>query len=119
MHKVKFVIPQAMSGKAWASLDPKDFIPARVEGWMLEIEPENLIFYKDDRGYWWVTDPVTGRRLHSNGYATRKGAMKDAQRWSDKLHDFKTSRESEQVFKDLAQLTETLAHELELIERSR
>ena len=119
MHKVRFVIPSAMPGKAWASSDPKDYIPTKEEGWMLDIEPEPLIFYHDARGFWYVTDPVTGRRLNSNGYRTRRDAMKDAQRWSDKLHEFKTSEASRDTFRKLADLTETLAHELELIERGR
>lgn len=117
MHKVRFVIPNARPGHAWASSDPKDYIPVYAEGWMLELEPEDLIFYRDQRGFWYVTDPVTGRRLNSNGYRTRKDAMKDAQRWSDKLHEFKTSEASRDTFRKLADLTETLAHELELMGR--
>ena len=43
MHKVKFVIPRAISPENWASKDPKDYTADSAEGWMLELEPEPLI----------------------------------------------------------------------------
>ena len=43
MHKVKFVIPRAISPENWASKDPKDYTADTAEGWMLDLEPEPLI----------------------------------------------------------------------------
>lgn len=119
MHKVKFTIPRAISPENWASKDPKDYTADNEIGWMLELEPEPLIFWKDPRGFWEIMDPVTGRNLTTCAFKSRKEAMKEATALSCKLHEFKTGEAWRDHYAGLAAVTEALAHELELIKRGR
>lgn len=119
MHKIKFVIPRAISPENWASKDPKDYTADTAEGWMLDLEPEPLIFWKDPRGFWKIMDPMTGRPLTNAGYKTRKDAMKETVALSCRLHVFKTDEASKDHYAGLAAVTEALAHELEIIKRGR
>ena len=119
MHKVRFTIPRAMSPKDWASYDPAKYTAFEAEGWMLELEPENLIFWKDPRGFWEIADPATGRSLVNAGFKTRKDAMKEATRLSYQLHAFKTDEASKDHYAKLATVTDALAHELEILRSAR
>ena len=86
---------------------------------MLELEPEPLIFWKDPRGFWAIADPATGRLLVNAVFKTRKDAMKEATLLSCELHELKTGEASRAHYKKLADVTEALAHELEIIKRGR
>lgn len=119
MHKVRFTIPRAISPEDWASYDPSKYTAYEAEGWMLELEPENLIFWKDPRGFWEIADPLTGRTLVNAGFKTRKDAMKEATRLSCRLHAFKTDKASKDHYKALADVTDALAHELEILRSAR
>lgn len=119
MHKVKFTIPRAISPENWASKDPKDYTADNEIGWMLELEPEPLIFWKNPRGFWEIMDPMTGRPLVNSAFKSRKEAMKNATALSSKLHGFKTGEASKDHYAGLAAVTEALAHELEIIKRGR
>ena len=119
MHKVKFTIPRAISPENWASKDPKDYTADTAEGWMLDLEPEPLIFWKNPRGFWEIMDPTTGRNLTTCEFKSRKEAMKEAAALSCRLHGFKTNEVSKDHYAGLAAVTDALAHELELINRGR
>lgn len=119
MHKVKFTIPRAISPEKWASKDPKDYTADTAEGWMLELEPEPLIFWKNPRRFWMIMDPITGRPLTTMGFKSRKEAMKEATYLSGRLHGFKNDEASKDHYAGLAAVTDALAHELELINRGR
>lgn len=119
MHKVKFTIPRAISPENWASKDPKDYTADTAEGWMLDLDPEPLIFWKNPSGFWEIMDPMTGRPLITAAFKSRKEAMKEATRLSCRLHGFKTDEASKDHYKALAAVTDSLAHELEIINRGR
>lgn len=119
MHKVKFVIPRSISPENWASKDPKDYTADTAEGWMLDLEPEPLIFWKNPRGFWEIMDPITGRSLITEAFKSRKDAMKTATGLSYQLYEFKNNEPSKDHYADLAAVTDALAHELEIINRGR
>ena len=119
MHKVKFTIPRATSPENRASKDPKDYTADTAEGWMLDLEPEPLIFWKNPRGFWEIMDPMTGRALITSAFKSRKDAMKEATALSYKLHGIKVNEAFKDYYAGLAAVTESLAHELEIINRGR
>lgn len=119
MHKVKFTIPRAISPENWASKDPKDYTADTAEGWMIDLEPEPLIFWKNSRGFWQIIDPMTGRPLITEAFKSRKDAMKAATGISYQLYEFKNNEPSKDHYAALAAVTEALAHELEIINRGR
>lgn len=121
MRKVRYTEPRTISKRDHGSHDPAKYIAQTCEGYMLEIEPEPVILHKDPRGMWTIVDPVTGWRVDSVrvGYKSRKEAAAHAREVSEKLHVFKTAKASREHYEALARVTETLAHELALIENAR
>lgn len=121
MHKVRYTEPKTISPRDHGSYDPGRYTARTQEGYLLELEPENVILHKGVRGFWSIVDPGTGYRIDSvrAGYATRKEAAAHAQEASDKLHEFKTGNASREHYAKLAQVVEVLAHELAVIENAK
>lgn len=121
MRKVKYTEPRPIGAKDRGIYDPARYIAQTCDGYLLEIEPENVIIHKDPRGMWTIVDPGTGYRIDSvrTGYKTRKEAMQHATEAARKLHEFKTSEASGEHYRRLAQTVEVLAHELQVIENGR
>ena len=97
----------------WNILEPVEVDP-RVKSWKDVLR--NLVFHANDTGEAWPNIETIRREV---GYKSRKEAAAHAQEASEKLHVFKTAKASHEHYEALARVTETLAHELALIENAR
>lgn len=119
MRKVYFTMPHPIEPNRWDSRDPADYTADRVQGWIIELEPEDIILFKNARGMWQIADPLTGRVLSTRHFKTRKDAASVVREYSGKLRDFKQNKLTRDTYRELADLCEALAHELQVLENAR